>query len=292
MADPIRVVVERGGAVEAEHLVHAVAVRDGRITEQAGDAGLVTFLRSSAKPFQALPLAREERDLPDEELAIACASHDGLPEHLAAVEALLARAAATPDDLECGLDAESKLRHNCSGKHAGMLLHARTRGWAREGYRLAGHPVQQEGLELVSEVTGVSKDEIPTGVDGCGVVTFAVSLEAMARAFAHLMSDDLEGAGRIVHAMREHPLLIGGPEAGDTALMQAIPGAIAKRGAEGLMCLGLEDGTGVAVKVADGSNRAAAPAAGAFLGLGDRLATSVFNSRREEVGRVFPRSEI
>jgi L-asparaginase II len=173
-----------------------------------------------------------------------------------------------------------------------MLLHARTRGWPREGYRLAEHPVQQEGLALVADATGVPADEIPTGVDGCGVVTFAVPLEAMARAFARLASDELDGAGRIRHAMLAHPVLIGGPDAADTALMQAIPGAIAKRGAEGLMCLALDDGTGVAVKVADGSNRAAGPAAGAFLGLGDRLATAVINSRREEVGRVFPRSEI
>jgi L-asparaginase II len=288
MADPIRVVVQRGDTVEAEHVVHAVAVRDGQVTDSAGDPGLVTFMRSSAKPFQALPLAREERDLPDTELAIACASHDALPEHIAAVEALLARAHATADDLECGLDPESKLRHNCSGKHAGMLLHARTRGWPREGYRLAGHPVQEEGLALVAEAAGVAPDQIPTAVDGCGVVTFALSLEAMARAFAHLLSDDLDGAGRLVHAMRDHPVLIGGPAAADTALMQAVPGAIAKRGAEGLMCLGLADGTGVAVKVVDGANRAAGPAAGLFLDLGERLATTVINSRGEEVGRVFP----
>jgi L-asparaginase II len=291
VADPIRVVARRGDTVESEHVVHAVAVRDGRVIEQAGDPSLVTFLRSSAKPFQALPLAREERDLPDEELAIACASHDGLPEHLAAVEALLARAEATADNLECGLDAESKLRHNCSGKHAGMLLHARDRGWPREGYRLAGHPVQAEGLVLIAEATGVPAGDIPTGVDGCGVVTFAVSLEAMARAFARLVADELDGAGRVVHAMRDNPMLIGGPKAADTALMHALPGAIAKRGAEGLMCLGLPDGTGVAVKVVDGANRAAGPAAGLFLGLGDSLADPVINSRGEEVGWVFPTPE-
>ena len=276
--------------MEAEHLVHAVAVRDGRVTEQAGDPALVTFLRSSAKPFQALPLARDERDLPDGELAIACASHDALLEHIAAVEALLARAEATADDLECGLDAAAKLRHNCSGKHAGMLLHAQRQGWPREGYRLAGHPVQEEGRSLIAEATGNAAAEIATAVDGCGVLTFAVSLEAMARAFARLVADELDGAGRVVHAMRENPVLIGGPDAADTALMHAIPGAVAKRGAEGLMCLGLADGTGVAVKVADGANRAAGPAAASFLGLGDRLATPVFNSRGEEVGRVFPRS--
>jgi L-asparaginase II len=288
VADPISVVVERGDAVEAEHVVHAVAVRNGRVADSAGDPGFVTFLRSSAKPFQALPLAREERDLPDTELAIACASHDGLPDHLAAVEALLARAEATADDLECGLDRDAKLRHNCSGKHAGMLLHSHRRGWPREGYRLAGHPVQEEALALIADATGVAAEEIPTGVDGCGVVTFAVSLEAMAVAFARLASDDLDGAARVTHAMREHPLLIGGPEAADTALMQALPGAIAKRGAEGLMCLGLPDGTGVAVKAVDGANRAAGPAAGLFLGLGERLATPVINSRNEEVGRVIP----
>src|SRR5205823_8432923 len=120
MADPISVVVRRGDVVEATHLVHAVAVKDGTTIAEAGNPRLVCYLRSSAKPFQALPLARAYDDLDSRELAIASASHLALPEQLHAVRLLLARAGATEDDLECGPEP-TRLEHNCSGKHAGML---------------------------------------------------------------------------------------------------------------------------------------------------------------------------
>src|SRR5215470_13514174 len=123
MVGPVRVVVRRGGVVEATHVVHAALVRDDALVAAAGDPHLVTLLRSSAKPFQALPLARAYGDLDSRELAIASASHLALPDQLAAVRLLLARAEATEDDLECGPDGNppSRLKHNCSGKHAGML---------------------------------------------------------------------------------------------------------------------------------------------------------------------------
>src|SRR5438876_12368931 len=123
MTDPIRVIVRRGGVVEATHLVHAVAMRDGTTLAEAGDSQLVTLLRSSAKPFQALALARAYDDLDPRELAIASASHRHERAQLDAVRMLLARAHATEADLECGTEGDppSKLKHNCSGKHAGML---------------------------------------------------------------------------------------------------------------------------------------------------------------------------
>src|SRR5919204_4181430 len=188
MTSPIRVVVRRGSVVEATHLVHAVAVRNGRIVSQAGDAGLVTLLRSSAKPFQALPLARAYDDLDSRELAIASASHLAGHEQLEAVRLLLARARAGEDDLECGPDGHppARIKHNCSGKHAGMLAVCRANGWRTEGYRLEHHRMQRANLRDVAAAAEVDEDAIPTAVDGCGVVTFALSLERMAAMFARL----------------------------------------------------------------------------------------------------------
>src|SRR5205085_11982818 len=141
--EPLRVVVRRGAVVEAVHVVHAVAVQEGRVVESAGDPELVTYMRSSAKPLQALPLARARNDLDERDLAIASASHRASPDELEAVRALLAKAEAIEDDLECGAEDGSRLRHNCSGKHAGMLALCRARDWPARGYRLAGHPVQE-----------------------------------------------------------------------------------------------------------------------------------------------------
>ena len=154
MADPIQVEVTRGDVVEALHTVHAVAVRDGQIVAEAGDPRLLTFLRSSAKPLQALPLARARPDIDDRELAIACASHRALPEQLDAVRALLADAPATEADLETGADP-SPIQHNCSGKHAGFLAVCRARGLETHDYRLGTHPLQEEIRREVAAAAGV-----------------------------------------------------------------------------------------------------------------------------------------
>jgi L-asparaginase II len=290
VAGAISVVVERGGVVESRHLVHAVAVRRGEVVAVAGDAQAVAFMRSAAKPLQALPLAAEELDVPAPELAIACASHEATEDQLAAVRALLARSGSRENELECGEEHGSRVGHNCSGKHAGMLLRAKRRAWPVPGYRLPGHPLQREIVEVVVEATGLPAADIATATDGCGVVTFAVPLRATADAFSRLLLGELPGSARVVEAMTAFPELVGGPTAADTALMRAVPGALAKRGAEGLLCAGLPDGTGLAVKVEDGSNRAAGPALAHLLGLDDLAETPVFNSRREKVGRVFPGS--
>src|SRR5437764_9728200 len=229
--DPIRVVVRRGDVVESTHRVHAVAVQDGRIVEAAGEPGLQCFFRSSAKPFQALPLARAYEDLDPRELAIASASHLALPDQLAAVRMLLERAGATEDDLECGPEP-TRLEHNCSGKHAGMLALCRARGWGFAGYRLAGHPVQ-EGCRAAL-AAAAEAEEMPTAVDGCGVVTFALTLERMAHAFARLES--LDAGAAVASAMRAHPELVRGPGAPDTLVMQRLSGWTAKGGAEALLC--------------------------------------------------------
>lgn len=286
MDPPISVVVERGSAEESWHRVHAVAVQDGQVRRAAGDPDLVTFMRSAAKPFQALPLALDEVDLTQAELAIACASHEAADEQLAAVRALLARGGFAEDDLECGEERGARIRHNCSGKHAGMLLRARRKGWPLPGYRLPHHPLQREMHEVVAAAVGIDPRDIRTGTDGCGIVAFAVPLRAIAVAFARLVREELPGSAPVVAAMRSQPELIGGPNAADTALMQRLDGAVAKRGAEGLLCAALPDGTGVAVKVEDGANRAALVAAAAFFGIPEHAEEPVYNSRGDRVGRI------
>jgi L-asparaginase II len=285
----IAVTVRRGSLVEAVHRVHAVVVEEGRITESAGDPGLVTFYRSSSKPLQALPLARERDDVTEVELAIACASHRAEPPQLEAARGLLERAPATEADLELGPQegrGPSLLSHNCSGKHAGFLAVCRARGWPIEGYRLASHPLQQLLLGEIAAAADLDEGEVVTAVDGCGVPTFGMSLERMAYTFSRLAR--LEGGGRIVAAMSAHPGLIGYERgATDTDLMRLRPGWIAKGGAEGLICAATPEGVGIALKVEDGNMRALRPALAALLGLGDDFgAVPLLNSRGERVGEV------
>ena len=257
---------------------------------EAGDPGFVCFMRSSSKPLQAIPLARARTDVDDRDLAIASASHLADPAQLEAVRALLAKAPAGEDELECGPAGSPprKLNHNCSGKHAGMLALCRARGWRSEGYRLEGHRVQREMQAVHAEAAAVEEDELQTAVDGCGVVTFALPLERMAFAFARLA--ELDGGARVASAMQKHPDLIRGPRGTDTRLMKALPGWIAKGGAEGLLCAA-GDGVGVALKSEDGSGRALGPAAHAFLArlgrdLGDLDVIPLENSRGERVGEI------
>jgi L-asparaginase II len=291
MADQITVAVRRGDTVESRHRVHAVAVQDGTVIAESGDGGLVTYMRSAAKPIQALPLGRAFPELAEEELAIACASHQALPEQLASVRSLLARAPAGEDELECGPAGHppEPIKHNCSGKHAGMLALCRAHGWDSRGYRLADHPCQRAMLTEVARAADLGEDELATGIDGCGVVTFALPLERMALAFARL--ERLDGGDAVAAAMRAHPGLIRGPGGVDTALMRAREGWIAKGGAEGLMCAAGPRGLGVALKIEDGSSRPVGPALATFL---DRLgypveklaASPLQNSRGEEVGEI------
>jgi L-asparaginase II len=288
----IVVEVRRNGVVESRHRVHAVAVRDGEVIAAAGDPSQACFMRSSSKPLQALPLVRARDDLPDDELAIACASHRDTPDQLAAVRALLARAGATEDDLELGPQEgrpPGRIHNNCSGNHAGMLALCSARGWSPRGYRLPEHPVQQACRDVHAEVSGVEPDGLATGTDGCGIVTFSLTLERMAHAFSRL--EALSAGDRVGAAMRARPDLVGGPDGADYLLMRGAPGWLAKGGAEGLLCAAGPDGTGVALKAEDGASRTHAPALAAFLGelgvdLPDLAARPVLNTRGERVGEI------
>jgi L-asparaginase II len=291
MADPITVAVHRGDTVESRHRVHAVAVQDGTVVAEAGEGGLVTFMRSAAKPIQALPLTRALPELAQEELAIACASHLARPEQLAAVRALLARAPAGEDELECGPagDPPEPIKHNCSGKHAGMLALCRAHGWDPRGYRLPDHPCQRAMVAEVAAAGDLGESELGTGIDGCGVVSFALPLERMALAFARL--ERLDGGDRVAAAMRAHPALIRGPEGVDTTLMRAQEGWIAKGGADGVMCAAGPRGLGVALKIEDGSSRAVGPALAAFVArlgypVGKLERVPIENRRGEVVGEI------
>jgi L-asparaginase II len=267
--DPIRVTVRRGGVVEAIHRVH-VAATDAVLR---GD-DLVCFLRSAAKPIQAVPLAEAYDDLDDDELAIACASHQAQPEQLAAVRKLLARAGATVDDLENGPQEgrpEGKLGHNCSGKHAGMLAACRANGWPFAGYRRPEHPLQQRVAELIGPAE--------TAVDGCGLPTYAMPLTEQAALLPRTPA-------RIAAAMRARPELVGRLDGADVALMRARPGWLAKAGAEGLVCAVSPDGVGYAAKVEDGNTRALGPALGALLGIDELERIEVCNSLGEPVGTI------
>ena len=291
--EPLQVVVRRGPVVESRHRVHAVAVRDGEVVERSGDPGLELFLRSSSKPIQALPLVRAREDLGERDVAIACASHRAEPEQLEAVRRLLSTAPARERELECGVQEgrpPDPLHHNCTGKHAGMLALCRAHGWRSEGYRHGAHRVQRALAAAHAEAAEADEDALPTAVDGCGVLTFALALERAAHAFGRL--ERLRGGDRIAAAMRAHPTLVGGAGQTDTELMRALPGWIAKGGAEGLMCAASADGLGVALKVEDGLGRAQRPALHAFLGrlgveLGDDFArVPVRNAHGETVGEI------
>jgi L-asparaginase II len=208
-------------------------------------------------------------------VAIACASHRAEPAQLAAVRKVLARAGATADDLENGLQEgrpDGKLGHNCSGKHAGMLAACRAHGWPLHPYRDPQHPLQQR----IAELLGGGE----TAIDGCGVPTFATTLSEA----AVLLTRTPE---RIRTAMRARPELVGGSsDALDTDLMRSADGWIAKGGAEGLFCAAHADGRGIALKAEDGAYRAIRPALGIVLGIDEFLETPVRNSLGEVVGSI------
>lgn len=280
------VTVTRGAIVESRHRVHAAVVDgSGRLIASSRDPELGSHWRSCAKPFQLMPLLAsggfDRIGWGDDQLALACASHGGEPEHLAIAEAMLASIGMEQGDLACGPHEPlaqrgqkllretgarpTRLHNNCSGKHAAMLAHAHTSGWPVVGYERQEHAVQRDCLREVSRWTGVPEASIGQAVDGCGVVVYALPLLGMAHAYARLADDarrSIELPSRIVHAMQTRPFLIGGSDRFDSALIEATEGrVISKIGAEGVHSVAIvDDGIGFAVKVEDGAQRAQFPA--------------------------------
>jgi L-asparaginase II len=291
-APPVLVEVTRGETVESRHRGSmAVVSSAGKLVASVGDARTLIFIRSSAKPFQLAPFVASGRfdaydfPSPTEALAIMAASHSGEDRHARTVQGVLRAGGLAREVLACGThppfdretaqrlvrDAEppSELRHNCSGKHAGMALHAKAAGWPVETYWQPDHPIQQLALDTLAAVTDLKRDKIVTATDGCGVVTFGIPLDRLALAFARLadpsgVADDAlrRALERIRDAMMAHPELVGGERRQlDTALMRAAPRALlAKGGAEGVQAVALRPGghtrgeiaLGMALKIEDG----------------------------------------
>ncbi len=288
MVEALRVVSRRGGLVEAEHQVIGCAVdASGTVLASFGDFNRMSFLRSSTKPLQAEPLHRAMPELPTDLLAIACASHEAKPEHLDAVDRLLGLSGSTEADLLNGPDNRNcgRRHHDCSGKHAGMIIACQRNGWSVADYIDAAHPLQQVVMRSVSEKAGVSIGDIVMGTDGCGVPCHGMPIANIARVYTALDPS-------IAKAMRAYPSLVGGSSADDTNLMQLRNGWTAKRGALGLLCVQTDVGIGIALKGVDGYWRGIRPALSELshrLGLGRIDAWDSYelrNSRGTAIGDV------
>lgn len=278
----------RGSIVECVHFGAAVVVDStGRIIASVGDPQISTFLRSSAKPFQALPFVEmggmEHFGLSQRELALMCASHHGTDDHVKVLAGMQAKIGVNETDLMCGTHPPSDSatwkamilrgeeptprRHNCSGKHTGMLGQAVMRRLPTDSYISPSHPVQQTILQTFAEMTEVEPEMVIKGIDGCSVPTFAIPLYNAALGFARL-ADPLgleerraQALRRIFNAMPANPDMVAGPGAFDTILMQAGGGKVlAKGGAEGYQGIAIapatlsqnSHGIGIAFKIADG----------------------------------------
>jgi len=263
--------VERNGVVESVHTGHIVVLdADGQVRFQLGDPTQPVFPRSSLKPLQAVGMLGAGLKLTSPETALAAASHSGSPQHLELIEQSLRAAGLSEDDLECppalplgaaeqrayliAGGVESRLAMNCSGKHAAMLQCCLANGWPVSGYLAPTHPLQQHLAATVAELGG--EPVAATAVDGCGAPLFAISLVAVARAFARIATGPGPNA-QVAEAMRRHPELVGGENRAPTTAMRSVSGLIAKDGAEGGFAAALPDGGAVAVKVDDGGGRAA-----------------------------------
>ncbi len=324
-----RVEVRRGGVVESVHDIDVAVIRHDARLARAGSPDRVFFARSAVKPFQAMPLVEdgvvERFGLGLEELALACASHSGEPRHVAVVRSTLEKAGLDASALACGPhppfedgaaeslraagEAPGRIHNNCSGKHAGMLALARAHGWPAEGYHEAEHPVQRRMLDQIERWTGVDRSGIATGVDGCGVVTFAFPLEGLARAFGRLAraaNAGEPGPESVVEAMAAHPFLVAGTGRLGTRLAEVTAGRVlAKVGAEGVYGALVRDRElGIALKARDGAKRAGEVALIGVLdalgvlepaeraALAARARPEVRNTRDEVVGELRPAVEL
>ncbi len=269
---PVLAHVVRGGVVESAHRgTAAVTGPGGDLVQSWGSAGDPVFPRSSNKPLQAIAMLRAGLDLAPHHLALACASHSGEPFHLDAVREVLAGAGLTEADLQNTPDLPSDpqerdawlaarraplpIAQNCSGKHAAMLATCRVAGWGTATYRDPDHPLQRLMASTIEDLAG--EPVAATATDGCGAPVMAISTAGLARAFGRVASappDTVEG--RVAAAIRAHPEFLGGTRRDVTALIRGTEGAIAKDGAEAVYAVGLADGRGIALKIADGGQRA------------------------------------
>ena len=308
MAHELVAEVWRGEFLESVHHGSVIALdRAGREVLSVGRPHDTTYPRSSNKPIQALAMLRHGLDLEDELLALACASHSGEDFHIDGVHRVLHAHGLTETALQCTPDlpiGEDALRShltagrpkapkymNCSGKHAAMLATCVVNGWSTHDYLDPAHPLQRAIRDTLEELAGERIGAV--GVDGCGAPLFGISLAGLARAFSTLARAQGGPEQRIARAMNRHPEWVGGTNRDVTKLMRAIPGAVAKDGAEGVYAIGLPTGEAVACKISDGSSRARAVVVVAALRrLGvdapDELATVPVLGHGRPVGAVRP----
>lgn len=287
----ILVRVHRGGRVESEHRGDVAIVESGgSLLASCGDPDRGVFVRSAAKPFQALPFlaaggARRFR-LGDDEIALMCASHGGEPRHVRLAGRMLRKGGFSEEDLVCGAHlplhepsarallrsgaAVSPLHNNCSGQHAALLLSCRLFGYTARGYEAPDHPLQQRIRESFAAYAGVPADSLEIAVDGCGIPVFYLPLSSLARVYARLMArrqsgesaEDLRARALVVRAMWESPAMVAGQGRFTTELLQAGKRRwVGKEGAEGVYAIGLRPRrpggrpVGIAFKIEDGSSR-------------------------------------
>lgn len=274
--------VVRGGLVESVHLGHLVVLDpQGEVRLALGEVTTAIWPRSSVKPLQAAAMLRAGLDLPDRLLALAGASHDGAPVHRDGAREILAGAGLdesalrnTPDlpldpgealDWQRAGHGPEAITQNCSGKHAAMLATCVAKGWDTATYLETSHPLQQTVRATIAEATGDDTAGIAVTVDGCGAPLFSTSLLGLARAFSRLAAARGRADGdpgglrphlaRVARAFAAHPELVAGERRDATAAMRAVPGLVAKDGADGVYAAGLPDGSAVAFKVLDGASR-------------------------------------
>lgn len=255
----------REGIVESTHKVQAVVADNrGRTLSVAGNPETATFIRSALKPFQALAVTStgtlERYNLTDRDLAIICSSHQGTVEQARQAFNILWRCDVDPSALQCPIPPgkRTRLEHNCSGKHAGMLAVCRQLDFPLANYTQRNHPVQRLILSKICDLLRIPPEEMIYAHDDCGAPTYFFQLVQMASLYAHLSSGDNLDMERIVRAMTHHPAMVAGEGKFDTELMRLAEGElVSKAGAEGIQCVGrVGEGLGLAIKVADGANRA------------------------------------
>ena len=308
--DPILVEVVRNGTIESVHHGRvAVTAPDGSLARELGAVFAPMYPRSSSKPMQTVGLVRAGLDLPPDLLALVCASHSGEPFHVGGVRRILSQAGLSEEDLQTPPDwpVDEQAAHdiiraggdkapitmNCSGKHAGMLATAKLNGWPTQTYRDPDHPVQLAILQTIDDLAGEQAGLV--AVDGCGAPLFAISLYGLARAFGRIAAATEGPEAQVAAAIRSHPENVSGTRRDELALHHAIPGLVGKAGAEAVYAVGLPDGTGIAIKISDGSPRARAAAMAATLQklghqhptLDEQAATPVLG-HGEPVGAIQP----
>lgn len=312
MANPVLVEVIRAGVVESKHRgAYAIVGSNGKRLASAGDIANPIYPRSAMKALQALPLvesgAADHFTLSDAEIALACSSHNGEQGHVDGARSVLTKAGGSENELACGSQwprddnklllsgaQPTDIHNNCSGKHSGMLAFAHHMGFEVADYWKLDHPVQQAVAKTISEVCDYDLSKTNWAFDGCSLPNWTIPLENLALGFARFASGETlsetrrAAAERIIAAVRANPFMVAGTGRFCTRLMQDVPRAFVKTGAEGVFCACVPHaGIGIALKCDDGERRASEPAIAAVL-----AGLDVWNNKEREKLKAFAQVKI